>query len=229
MPFVLTETFVYSVFGIIVVGTVCFSIWSMRHDEKNKNNPELHRRNMWLSPLTVWLCGGGMLLKYDDLTARVVTGLLLILFSYVGYRIHAKKLKQSLEAQNTEDGEGNADSYEQKQKVSTAVATIAVAGCLGIIYVAIRAFAADGGEQIKDFSNLEDGIFSSNTKLISTIGMATGVIVLLFLLLTGAIGKIFAIVGIKKEYKSWGGKIKTGQLYVRKRTSQAENTEEDNA
>ena len=31
------------------------------------------------------------------------------------------------------------------------------------------AFAADGGEQIKDFSNLEDGIFSSNTKLISTI------------------------------------------------------------
>jgi hypothetical protein len=184
---------------------------------------------MWLSQFTVWFCGGGMLLKYGDLTARVVTGLLFILFSYVGYRIHAKKLKQALEAENTEDGQGNADSYEQKQKVSIAVATIAVAGCLGIIYVAIRAIAADGGEQIKDFSNLEDGIFSSNTKLLSTIGVATGVILLLFLLLTGAIGKIFAILGIKKEYVNWGGKIKTGQLYVRKGTSQAENTEEDNA
>ena len=107
-------------------------------------------------------------------------------------------------------------SYEQKQKVSTAVATIAVAGCLGIIYVAIRAFAADGGEQIRGFSSLEDGIFSSNTKLISTIGVATGVILLLFLLLTGAIGKLFALLGIKKEYVNWGGKIKTGQLYVRR-------------
>jgi hypothetical protein len=109
MPFFLTETFVYSVFGIIVVGTACFSIWSMRHDEKNKNNPKLHRRNMWLSPLTVWLCGGGMLLKYDDLTARVVTGLLLILFSYVGYRIHAKMLKQSLEAENTKEEQEKVD------------------------------------------------------------------------------------------------------------------------
>ena len=43
-----------------------------------------------------------MLLKYGDLTARIVTGLILILFSYVGYRIHAKKLKQSLGSENTE-------------------------------------------------------------------------------------------------------------------------------
>ena len=50
-----------------------------------------------------------MLLKYGDLTARIVTGLLLVLFSYVGYRIHAKKLKQALKAENTEDGQGNAD------------------------------------------------------------------------------------------------------------------------
>ena len=64
---------------------------------------------MWLSQLTVWLCGGGMLLKYGDLTARIVTGLLLVLFSYVGYSIHAKKLKQALKAENTEDGQDNAD------------------------------------------------------------------------------------------------------------------------
>ena len=107
MPFFLTETFVYSVFGIIVVVTACFSIWSVRHD---KNNPKLHRRNMWLSPLMYWLLAGGMMLEYDyPLTPRNVIGLLLIPLGFLSYRIHSRKWKQALQAENTKEKQEKFD------------------------------------------------------------------------------------------------------------------------
>ena len=112
MPFFLTETFVYSVFGMIVIGVVYtfyrFPIFG-RHDEKNKNNPKLHRINMWIAPLALWLVGVVQILKYGNLTSRIVIGLLLILLSFLSYRIHRRKWKQALQAENKNEEQGEVD------------------------------------------------------------------------------------------------------------------------
>ena len=113
-------------------------------------------------------------------------------------------------------------SSTKSKKTAYKVATLVIAGVLGIIYVTIRFFAANRGEQINQSlrGNLYgDGIFSREAKLITAIGVCF----LLFFLVTTGIRKLFAALGIEEEViigsrgmrKSDLSGAKTGQLYLR--------------
>ena len=110
MPFFLTENFVPSLAGIAVGLIAVFAIRAMRQDQRNPNNPKWHRRNMWVAPLALLPLAGGIMLKHDyPLTSRIVIGLLLILLGFLSYRIHSRKWKQALQAENKNEEQGEVD------------------------------------------------------------------------------------------------------------------------